>query len=141
MGEVAAIIVAAGSGLRAGGQIPKQFRCIGSETMLSRTLATFVDAPNVTLVQPVIRLQDRDLFLTTAGHWPLLPPVAGGATRQASVRSGLEALEPHGPDIVLIHDAARPFATRLLIDRAIAAVGQTGAAVPALPIADTVKNS
>ena len=69
----------------------------------------------------------------------LLPPVFGGATRQASVRAGLEALAPRKPDIVLIHDAARPFASAALVSRAIAAAEQSGAAIPALPVTDTVK--
>ena len=68
-----------------------------------------------------------------------MPPVLGGATRQASVRTGLEALAPHQPNIVLIHDAARPFASAALVARAIDAAGRTGAAIPAIPIADTVK--
>ncbi|HEX3938724.1 MAG TPA: 2-C-methyl-D-erythritol 2,4-cyclodiphosphate synthase, partial [Xanthobacteraceae bacterium] len=69
----------------------------------------------------------------------LLAPVAGGATRQASVRAGLEALAPMAPDLVLVHDAARPFLTSGLIDRAIIAGRTSGAAVPGVAIADTVK--
>jgi 2-C-methyl-D-erythritol 4-phosphate cytidylyltransferase/2-C-methyl-D-erythritol 2,4-cyclodiphosphate synthase len=69
----------------------------------------------------------------------ILAPVSGGPTRQASVRAGLEALLPRSPDIVLIHDAARPFASANLIARAIEAAEKTGAAIPALPVMDTVK--
>jgi 2-C-methyl-D-erythritol 4-phosphate cytidylyltransferase/2-C-methyl-D-erythritol 2,4-cyclodiphosphate synthase len=69
----------------------------------------------------------------------LLPPVPGGAARQASVRAGLEALQPHHPELVLVHDAARPFASHALITRAIAAGRASGAAVPVIPVADTVK--
>jgi 2-C-methyl-D-erythritol 4-phosphate cytidylyltransferase/2-C-methyl-D-erythritol 2,4-cyclodiphosphate synthase len=69
----------------------------------------------------------------------VLEPVAGGATRQASVRAGLEALVSCTPDIVLVHDAARPFASASLITRAIEAAEKTGAAIPALPVTDTVK--
>jgi 2-C-methyl-D-erythritol 4-phosphate cytidylyltransferase/2-C-methyl-D-erythritol 2,4-cyclodiphosphate synthase len=69
----------------------------------------------------------------------MLPPVWGGATRQASVRSGLEAVRARTPGIVLIHDAARPFLSDALIGRAIAAGEAHGAAVPAIAIADTVK--
>jgi 2-C-methyl-D-erythritol 4-phosphate cytidylyltransferase / 2-C-methyl-D-erythritol 2,4-cyclodiphosphate synthase len=69
----------------------------------------------------------------------LSPPVAGGATRQASVRAGLEALAARAPELVLIHDAARPFLTGALIDRAISAGKMSGAAVPGVVIADTVK--
>jgi 2-C-methyl-D-erythritol 4-phosphate cytidylyltransferase/2-C-methyl-D-erythritol 2,4-cyclodiphosphate synthase len=75
----------------------------------------------------------------TAGLQKLLPPVWGGATRQASVRAGLEELSASAPGIVLIHDAARPFVSGALIERAIAAAKQSGAAVPAVAIADTVK--
>ena len=141
MGEVAAVIVAAGRGLRAGGDVPKQFRRIGGEAMLSRTLLRLVEAPDVGLVQPVIRLEDRDLYrdATSQMATKLLPAVSGGATRQASVRAGLEALASRHPDIVLIHDAARPFASATLITRAIAAAVKYGAAIPALPVTDTVK--
>jgi 2-C-methyl-D-erythritol 4-phosphate cytidylyltransferase/2-C-methyl-D-erythritol 2,4-cyclodiphosphate synthase len=141
MTEVAAVVVAAGRGLRAGGDVPKQFRRIGGETVLRRTLSMLVEAPNlVALVQPVIRAEDRGLFDAAASAMQILPPVTGGATRQASVRAGLEALAPHRPDIVLIHDAARPFASPALITRAIAAAEKTGAAIPALPVSDTVKS-
>jgi 2-C-methyl-D-erythritol 4-phosphate cytidylyltransferase/2-C-methyl-D-erythritol 2,4-cyclodiphosphate synthase len=140
MTEVAAVVVAAGRGLRAGGDVPKQFRRIGSETVLRRTLSMLVDAPGLTLVQPVIRAEDRSLFEAAAAAMQILPPVTGGATRQASVRAGLEALASHSPDIVLIHDAARPFASPALIARAIAATEKSGAAIPALPVSDTVKS-
>jgi 2-C-methyl-D-erythritol 4-phosphate cytidylyltransferase/2-C-methyl-D-erythritol 2,4-cyclodiphosphate synthase len=141
MAEVAAVVVAAGRGLRAGGDVPKQFRRIGGATMLSRTLLTLVEAPNVELVQPVIRPEDRDLYRDVASKMAtkMLPAVSGGATRQASVRAGLEALSSHQPGIVLIHDAARPFASGKLIARAIAAAEICGAAIPALPVTDTVK--
>jgi 2-C-methyl-D-erythritol 4-phosphate cytidylyltransferase / 2-C-methyl-D-erythritol 2,4-cyclodiphosphate synthase len=138
---VAAIVVAAGRGLRAGGDMPKQFRTIGGETTLSRALAALVDAPLLGLVQPVIRLEDRDHYAAASARIAskLLAPVAGGATRQDSVRAGLEALAHHQPDFVLIHDAARPFASRQLIARAVAAAAKTGAAIPVLPVTDTVK--
>jgi 2-C-methyl-D-erythritol 4-phosphate cytidylyltransferase/2-C-methyl-D-erythritol 2,4-cyclodiphosphate synthase len=140
--DVAAIIVAAGRGTRASGDLPKQFRHIGGEIMLSRTLSMFLEHPNVGAVQPVIHPEDVTFYdgirssITSAG---LLPLAFGGATRQASVRAGLEALEARKPDIVLIHDAARPFASRELLSRAIQAARQDGAAIPALPVTDTVK--
>ncbi len=140
MPGVAAVVVAAGRGERAGGDRPKQFRRIGDEVMLRRTLLMLVEAPNVGLVQPVIRPEDLKLYAAAVGTIRLPKPAFGGATRQASVRAGLEALEPNKPDIVLVHDAARPFATRALVARAIAAAQQTGAAVPGLPVTDTVKS-
>lgn len=142
MPDIAAIIVAAGRGTRAGGDLPKQFRQIGGEMMLRRTLLTFVEARNVGAVLPVINREDGDLYReasATIDGGRLLPPAFGGATRQASVRAGLEALALRKPDYVLIHDAARPFASHDLLSRAIAAVQKTGAAIPALPVTDTVK--
>ena len=140
MPGVAAVVVAAGRGERAGGDRPKQFRRIGDDVMLRRALLTLVEAPNVGLVQPVIRPEDRKLYEAAVGTMTMLPPAFGGATRQASVRAGLEALAPQKPDIVLVHDAARPFASAALVARAIDAAQKTGAAVPALPVTDTVKS-
>ncbi|HEX3337588.1 MAG TPA: bifunctional 2-C-methyl-D-erythritol 4-phosphate cytidylyltransferase/2-C-methyl-D-erythritol 2,4-cyclodiphosphate synthase [Pseudolabrys sp.] len=139
MAQVAAVVVAAGQGLRAGGEIPKQFRRIAGETLLARALSAFAEAPDVTFVQPVIRPDDVDLVRRLTNGMNVLEPVAGGATRQASVRAGLEALVSCSPHIVLVHDAARPFASASLITRAIEAAKKTGAAIPALPVTDTVK--
>ena len=142
MTYVAAIIVAAGRGTRAGGDLPKQFRQIGGEVMLKRTLLMFLEHQNVGAVQPVINPEDGDLYSQASaglGDERLLAPAFGGATRQASVRAGLEALSARKPDYVLIHDAARPFASADLLSRAIAAVKKTGAAIPALTVTDTVK--
>ncbi len=138
-GTVAAVIVAAGRGLRAGGGVPKQYRAIPGGTAIERSLAAFATHGEVSLIQPVIHPDDQDTFRRFSSAFEFLPPVFGGATRQDSVRSGLEALAGRTPDIVLIHDAARPFAAAALISRAIAAAAQSGAAVPVLPVADTVK--
>jgi 2-C-methyl-D-erythritol 4-phosphate cytidylyltransferase / 2-C-methyl-D-erythritol 2,4-cyclodiphosphate synthase len=139
MAQVAAVVVAAGQGVRAGGELPKQFKRIGGETLLRRSLLSFLDAPDVGLVQPVIRAEDADLVHAEIVGLNTLPPVPGGATRQASVRAGLEALLARKPDIVLIHDAARPFASAGLISRAIKAAEKTGAAIPGIPVTDTIK--
>jgi 2-C-methyl-D-erythritol 4-phosphate cytidylyltransferase / 2-C-methyl-D-erythritol 2,4-cyclodiphosphate synthase len=139
MAQIAAVVVAAGRGVRAGGQLPKQFRQIGGDALLRRALLSFVEARNVDLVQPVVRSEDIDRVRTLIRNMDVLSPVFGGTTRQASVRAGLEALERHRPDIVLVHDAARPFASVDLISRAIDAAKKTGAAIPALPVTDTIK--
>lgn len=139
MARVAAVVVAAGQGVRAGGALPKQFRRIAGETLLEHALSAFAEAPKVAFVQPVIRPEDLALVRTLTSGMNILAPVSGGPTRQASVRAGLEALLPRSPDIVLIHDAARPFASANLIARAIEAAEKTGAAIPALPVTDTVK--
>jgi 2-C-methyl-D-erythritol 4-phosphate cytidylyltransferase/2-C-methyl-D-erythritol 2,4-cyclodiphosphate synthase len=137
--SVAAVVVAAGRGVRAGGDCPKQYRDIAGEPVLRRSLLLFAQDPRIGAVQPVIHPDDHALFERAADRLPVLPPVHGGATRQASVRAGLEALVRRGPDIVLVHDAARPFASTGLISRAIEAVGGTGAAIPGIPVSDTVK--
>jgi len=136
---VAAILVAAGRGLRAGGGMPKQYRTVGSRSAIRRALATMAGHPQVAAVQPVIHRDDAQFYAAVCEGFDLLPAVFGGATRQASVRAGLEALESRHPDIVLVHDAARPFASDALIGRAIAAAAAAGAAVPVLPVVDTVK--
>ena len=139
MVDVAAVVVAAGRGTRAGGDIPKQFRSIGGEPMLRRALSLLADHPQIGAIQPVIHPDDVARFRAIETSERVLPPVFGGATRQASVRAGLEALAGRKPDIVLIHDAARPFATDALITRAIDAAARSGAAVPGLAVSDTVK--
>jgi 2-C-methyl-D-erythritol 4-phosphate cytidylyltransferase / 2-C-methyl-D-erythritol 2,4-cyclodiphosphate synthase len=138
--KVAAVIVAGGRGYRAGGEVPKQYREIAGEPVIRPTLLAFLRHSQVDAVQPVIHPNDESAFAAaTAGLKNLLAPVPGGATRQASVRAGLEALQATAPDFVLIHDAARPFLSAELISRAIAAAEQYGAAVPAIAITDTVK--
>ena len=117
MTQIAAVVVAAGDGVRAGGDLPKQFRRIGGETLLEHALSAFVKAPNIAFVQPVTRPKDLALARTLTSGMKVLAPVSGGVTRQASVCAGLEALLPHSPDIVLIHDAARPFASATRVFR------------------------
>jgi len=137
--KVAAIVVAAGRGLRAGGEVPKQYRTIAGEPVIRPSLARFAAHRAITAVQPVIHPDDETMFRTATDGLDLLPAVPGGATRQGSVRAGLEALVARQPDIVLVHDAARPFLSDALVARAIAAAQALGAAVPAIAVADTVK--
>ncbi|NPU12824.1 bifunctional 2-C-methyl-D-erythritol 4-phosphate cytidylyltransferase/2-C-methyl-D-erythritol 2,4-cyclodiphosphate synthase [Bradyrhizobium sp. 83002] len=137
--RTAAILVAAGRGLRAGAGGPKQYRTIGGRTVIHRALAAFADHPDVAVVQPVVNPDDIDVFNAAVSGLRHEAPAHGGATRQASVLSGLEALVPHKPEIVLIHDAARPFVTPAVISRAIQAANKTGAAIPVVPVTDTIK--
>jgi len=137
--SVAAVVVAAGRGLRAGGGLPKQYRLLAGEPVIRSSLSLFSWHGEIGAVQAVIHPDDRVSYDKAAVGLRLLPPVAGGATRQASVRAGLEALSAMNPDIVLVHDAARPFSSTELVSRAIAACGRTGAAIPALDITDTIK--
>jgi 2-C-methyl-D-erythritol 4-phosphate cytidylyltransferase/2-C-methyl-D-erythritol 2,4-cyclodiphosphate synthase len=140
MGMVAAVVVAAGRGQRAGGDVPKQYRKIAGTPVIRPTLSAFSSHPHIDLVQPVIHPDDEDLFrAASSGLKNLLEPVAGGATRQTSVHAGLQALQGRAPEIVLIHDAARPFLSSALISRAIEAARTCSAATPGVAVADTVK--
>src|SRR5580704_10856956 len=137
--RTAAIVVAAGRGLRAGTGGPKQYREIGGQTVIYRAMEAFCRHPQVFAVQPVVNPDDAAVFNEAVSGLRHAPPANGGATRQASVHAGLEALATEKPDIVLIHDAARPFVTAAVISRAIEAAGRTGAAVPAIAVTDTIK--
>ncbi|ODM77833.1 bifunctional 2-C-methyl-D-erythritol 4-phosphate cytidylyltransferase/2-C-methyl-D-erythritol 2,4-cyclodiphosphate synthase [Bradyrhizobium elkanii] len=137
--RTAAILVAAGRGLRAGAGGPKQYRTIGGQTVIYRAMEAFSGHPDVFAVQPVVNPDDTALFDEAVAGLRHRPPTPGGTTRQASVHAGLEALASEKPDIVLIHDAARPFVTAAVISRAIAAAGRTGAAIPVIPVTDTIK--
>lgn len=138
--RTAAIVVAAGRGERAGGGLPKQFRPFLGETVLRRSLRLFAAHSGIDAVQAVIDPSfDAAYRASIADIEKLLSPVAGGATRQQSVRAGLESLERASPAFVLVHDAARPLASPALLDRALNAVTSTGAAIPTIPIRDTIK--
>ena len=137
--RTAAILVAAGRGLRAGAGGPKQYRSIGGQTVIVRAMEPFCSHPQIFAVQPVLNPDDTAIFNAATSGLRHEPPAKGGATRQASVHAGLEALAARKPDLVLIHDAARPFVSPALISRAIEAAGRTGAAIPAIPVADTIK--
>lgn len=137
MSRTAVVIVSAGVGERAGGGIPKQFRLLGNVPMLRRSVQAFAGlAP----IQVVVGRGQEERSAAALEGLDLLPLVHGGATRQESVRLGLEALAPHAPDFVLIHDAARPFVSSALVGALIAALeaGSDGA-VPLLAVADTLK--
>ena len=136
---VAAVIVAGGRGTRLGGS-PKQYRRLGAETVMRRSLRAFVQHPLVNQVQPVIHPDDAAVFGEAAAGLGIDPAVFGGSTRQESVCAGLEALAGSPPDIVLVHDAARPFVSGALIMRAVEAAAGSGAAIPGLPVVDAVKS-
>lgn len=136
--KVYALVMAAGRAVRFGGSIPKQWVECAGRPLLSHTLAAL--APHVEGTCVVIHPEDCSLYdraLRASGTKAFA--CVGGNTRQISVRNGLEALESLAPDIVLIHDGARPFLSSILIARAIDAAARYGAAVPALPVTDTIK--
>lgn len=136
---VAAVIVAGGSGLRAGGEKPKQYQRIGGRPMLWWTLKAFAEHPLVAHVQAVIGDGHEEWFAEAAAGLRVERPIAGGATRQESCRMGLEEVARFSPEKVLIHDAARPFVSENLISRVIAGLDLHAGIVPGLPVAETLK--
>jgi len=132
--KIAALLVAAGTGSRFGGEVPKQFlRLAGKPVMRHAAEALLAHAE---LLQPV---GDAALIAEALAGLPHLPAVPGGAERQDSVRAGLEALAIHNPDIVLVHDAARPNICAGIAEAVIAALATHEGAIPAVPVSDTLK--
>lgn len=142
---IAAIVVAAGRGERANSgseTVPKQYRSIAGVPVLSRTINGLLDHPDVDWVLPVIHPEHGERYAALGlAHDRLLPPAMGGAERQASVLAGLQALGPRKPDLVLIQDAARPFVNREIVQGVIDALGPHEAALPVVPVTDTIKRS
>ncbi|MFC5354998.1 bifunctional 2-C-methyl-D-erythritol 4-phosphate cytidylyltransferase/2-C-methyl-D-erythritol 2,4-cyclodiphosphate synthase [Azospirillum himalayense] len=134
-----ALIVAAGTGQRFGAERPKQYLDLAGQPVLRRTVEAFRRHPKVSAVRVVINPAFRDLYDAAVAGLNLPEPVAGGASRQDSVRNGLEALTDSAPGLVLIHDAARPLIDAGTIDRVIAALATHPAALAAVPLADTLK--
>jgi 2-C-methyl-D-erythritol 4-phosphate cytidylyltransferase/2-C-methyl-D-erythritol 2,4-cyclodiphosphate synthase len=119
--------------------LPKQYRHLLGEPVIRPVLAAFARDEEISIVQPVIHPDDDDLYKSATEGLHLLTPVNGAKSRQGSVRAGLEALQPHSPDLVLVHDAARPFVSATLITRAISAARASVAAVPVIGVTDAVK--
>ena len=140
--NVAALIVAAGRGSRAGPGAPKQYRQLAGEPVLRRTLMAFSSHPQISSVLTVIHEDDREAFeIAAAGLPKLLPACTGGATRQASVRAGLETLSAAAPDYVLIHDGARPLVSAQLISECISALSVHEGVLAAIAVTDTLRRA
>jgi 2-C-methyl-D-erythritol 4-phosphate cytidylyltransferase / 2-C-methyl-D-erythritol 2,4-cyclodiphosphate synthase len=137
--SVAVVIVAGGSGFRAGGELPKQYQLIGGKPVLWWTLKAFADHPGISLVQTVIGAGHQQLFANAASGLDIAPPVIGGASRQDSCRIGIAACASSKAQKILIHDAARPFVSAHLISQVIAELERSDGVVPGLPVADTMK--
>ncbi len=136
---IVALIVAAGSGSRHGGELPKQYQLLSGRPLLRHTVDAFLRHPSIDRVMVVIGRDHRELYDRAVGDLALPPPVLGGASRQESVRRGLEALSHTAPRLVLIHDAARPLVDSGVIDRVIGALDHELAAVAAMPVVDSLR--
>lgn len=141
---VCAIIVAAGRGHRFGSELPKQYVPLAGACSLQRSVSAFLNVGHIGLICVVIHPDDADLCcgaLSSLDDRRLLAPVAGGSTRANSVRMGLESLVKYAPDLVLIHDAARPFVSTQVIENVIGALKDADGACAALPIVDAIWNT
>lgn len=136
-----ALVVAAGRGTRLGAALPKQYLPLAGKPLLRHSLEALVAHSGIARVRVVYNPDDADEYARASAGLDLLPPVAGGAARQDSVRLGLESLSALAPALVLIHDGARPFVDSGTIDRVLMALAEAPAAVPALKLADTVKRA
>ena len=141
MTRTIALVVAAGRGSRLGGDRPKQYLSLAGEPILRRTLRALQAHPGIDAVRAVIHPDDGDAYAEAAAGLDVLAPVHGGASRQESVRHGLESLADAAPARVLIHDGARPFVDAATIDRVLAALETQPGAIPAMPVADTLKRA
>ncbi|HEX4617987.1 MAG TPA: bifunctional 2-C-methyl-D-erythritol 4-phosphate cytidylyltransferase/2-C-methyl-D-erythritol 2,4-cyclodiphosphate synthase [Stellaceae bacterium] len=141
MSSVYALVVAAGQGSRFGAPLPKQYLPLGGANILRHAVAALAEHRRVANVLVAIRPEDRALFDSSVAGLAVVPPVAGGPTRQESVRLGLEALAAYRPHRVLIHDGARPFPDQQLVDRVIDGLDKAVAAIPCLPLRDTIKRA
>jgi 2-C-methyl-D-erythritol 4-phosphate cytidylyltransferase/2-C-methyl-D-erythritol 2,4-cyclodiphosphate synthase len=139
--STAALIVAAGRGSRFGGALPKQYIDVCGQSVLARSVAAFATHDRIDLVQVVIHPDDRGLYdgaIGDARDSRLLPPVSGSRSRSGSVRVGLEALCARNLELVLIHDAARPFVSAQIISAVLDALNTAPAAFPALAVVDAL---
>ena len=139
-GGTYALIVAAGRGERLGGATPKQYLPLGGRPLLTWSLEVFSRHPEVEGLLCVIAPDAEALYREATAGLQMPAPVTGGASRQASVRKGLEALADLAPpERVLIHDAARPFPSSSLISRVLAGLAEADGALPALPVVDSLR--
>lgn len=141
-GKVVAVIPAGGTGKRMGSAVPKQFLMLGEGPLILHALLAFERAPSVAEVILVVPRDERARALSEVveryGLKKVLKVVAGGATRQESVYHGLKETE-EDTEIVVVHDAVRPFVTEEMIERSIATARRDGGAIVAVPMKDTPK--
>ena len=140
MKKTIALIVAAGESKRAGGDIPKQYQLLENKSLLRRSIEAFLQHQEISQVKVVINSAHQEFYAEHTKGLDILPAIVGGATRQESVKIGLASLQELSPDLVLIHDAARPNISADVISRVMDALGEAKAVIPALPVYDTLKH-
>ncbi|WP_168719687.1 2-C-methyl-D-erythritol 4-phosphate cytidylyltransferase [Thermosulfurimonas marina] len=139
MAKVGAILAAAGRGVRFGAEVPKQFLELGGRPVFLWGLSALERHPRVEEIVVAVPPGWEERVRDWCGEFRKVSRVvAGGESRQASVRRAFEALSP-GVEIVLVHDAARPLVSQEVISRVLGEIEKRGAALAALPVRDTVK--
>jgi 2-C-methyl-D-erythritol 4-phosphate cytidylyltransferase/2-C-methyl-D-erythritol 2,4-cyclodiphosphate synthase len=139
--RTAALVVAAGSGSRAGAGLPKQYALLAGKPLLAHAIDR-LRHELIDEVRVVIGPGQEELYRAAVGDRPLPSPVLGGETRRQSVRNGLEAIAAEGgADAVLIHDAARPLLPGAVVERLTDALRRADGAVPVLSVADSLARS
>lgn len=145
--HIVALVVAGGTGQRAGGALPKQYRKLHGKPMLSHSVERLLVHPAIAQVRVVIHPDHADLYagaicarvVPAVESGKMGAPVFGGAERADSVRAGLAAFKDENPDYILVHDAARPFISTDVIERLLAKQMLSAGVVPTLPVVDTVR--
>ena len=139
--NITALVVAAGRGVRAGGDLPKQYQLVAGVPLLRHAIMRLLAHPAITAVRIVINPDDRALHDAAVAGLAVGDPILGGSTRQASARAGLEALAADPPGIVMVHDAARAFVPASVIDALLAALDdpRNDGAVPGMAVVDSLR--
>lgn len=134
-----ALVVAAGRGERAGGSMPKQFAALAGKAVIAHSVDRLLSHPKIDAVYVVTGHDQMDLMATALSDRAVMPLISGGENRRISVENGLAGIqESGGAKRILIHDAARPLLPAAVIDRLLAALDRGRAAIPVLPVADTL---
>jgi 2-C-methyl-D-erythritol 4-phosphate cytidylyltransferase/2-C-methyl-D-erythritol 2,4-cyclodiphosphate synthase len=139
MAKVVAIVVAGGAGMRMGEKVPKQFLPLGGRPIVDRTISALAASPQIDGI--LLALPPRlavDVKASYRGRPKVLQVVDGGAERQDSVRNALAAV-PEEAEVILVHDAVRPFISSGLLARCVSMAREHGAVVPVVPVRETVK--
>ncbi|RVT97651.1 2-C-methyl-D-erythritol 4-phosphate cytidylyltransferase [Rhodovarius crocodyli] len=137
--DVVALLMAGGQGTRFGAPEPKQYLPLAGRPVLRHAAEALLAEGFVAAIQPVVPAGDEARVAAMLEGLPTLPPVPGGATRAESVRAGLAAVAARAPDVVLVHDAARPVVPAGTVRNLLAALESHPGAIPAQPVSDTLK--
>ena len=140
--DTSVVILAGGRGKRLGGEVPKQYQLLNGISMISYSIKVFIDHPRIDTIQVVIHSEDYNLYKEATIGFDLAEPVSGGNERQNSSRIGVSKVYKNNTSYVLIHDAARPFITRKIVDQIFQKLDLgNDCVIPGIRVKDTLKRS